>query len=513
MNKNYATPEGTTRYSLRHPLLTYRALGKTGLLVGEAGFGGYRIDTAVSTHREALILALQSGINLIDTSSNYGDGGSEQLIGEVLNELAAGDAIGRDEIIIVSKAGYIQGKNYEMAQARKEAGNPFPNVVKYAEGLDHCIHPDFLADQLTRSLDRLNLECIDVYLLHNPEYYLSWARKANQELGYARDVYYQRLALAFEHLEQAVDNGRIGSYGISSNTFPQRADQYTTTSLHRVWQTAVSVNPDHHFTTIQFPMNLLETGGATEANQPDGRTVLQLAQELNLAVLINRPLNAIQQQPGGPETLLRLASIAPPTYPTDVQEVSTAVDTLVEMEEDFRQIHLPQLVETLNLSAETREALSQMIAIGRLLHGQWRGFGSYQNWSDLRGRYLIPRAQWALQFLAEQPNLPAETAKWLDGYVDEVNMTLAAVTAFYRELGADLARRLQATAVNADPDWQADTLSQTAVRALRSTSGITSVLVGMRRPRYVHDILADLQNPIRQQPRITTWQQVRKHNA
>jgi aryl-alcohol dehydrogenase-like predicted oxidoreductase len=509
MNNNHATPEGTARYSQRYQSLTYRPLGRNGLLVSEAGFGGYRIDTAVSTHREALILALQSGINLIDTSSNYGDGSSEQLIGEVIKELVNKGTISRDEIIIVSKAGYIQGQNYEMAQARKATGNPFPNVVKYADGLDHCIHPDFLADQLTRSLDRLNLACIDVYLLHNPEYYLSWARRAKQELAYARDIFYQRLALSFEHLEQEVGNGRIRSYGISSNTFPQRADQPTTTSLHRVWQTAVSVNPDRHFTTIQFPMNLLETGAATEANQPDGQTVLQLAQELNLAVLINRPLNAIQQQAGGPETLLRLASVDPPTYPTDVQEVSTAVDTLVEMEEDFSQIHMPQLVKALSLSAETQGALLQMIAIGRLLHGQWRGFGTCQNWSDLRGRYLIPRAQWALQFLAEQPNLPAEAAKWLDRYVDEVNMGLAAVTAFYQELGAKWAERLQATAVNADLDWQAGTLSQTAVRALRSTSAITTVLVGMRRPRYVKDILADLHNPVAQKPRPTAWQVMR----
>jgi aryl-alcohol dehydrogenase-like predicted oxidoreductase len=127
----------------------------------------------------------------------------------------------------------------------------------------------------------------------------------------------------------------------------------------------------------------------------------------------------------------------------------------------------------------------------------------------LRGRYLIPRAQWALQFLAEQPNLPAEAAKWLDRYVDEVNMGLAAVTAFYQELGAKWAERLQAAAVNADSDWQADTLSQTAVRALRSTSGITTVLVGMRRPRYVKDILADLHNPIAQKPRPTAWQVMR----
>ncbi|MCA9924600.1 MAG: hypothetical protein KC421_19630, partial [Anaerolineales bacterium] len=53
-----------------------------------------------------------------------------------------------------------QGQNYEMVQARKAAGRPFPNLVKVKAGLDHCIHPEFLADQLTRSLERLQLETI-----------------------------------------------------------------------------------------------------------------------------------------------------------------------------------------------------------------------------------------------------------------------------------------------------------------------------------------------------------------
>lgn len=38
-----------------------------------------------------------------------------------------------------------------------------------------CIHPAFIQDQLARSLERLNLATVDIYLLHNPEYYLSWA--------------------------------------------------------------------------------------------------------------------------------------------------------------------------------------------------------------------------------------------------------------------------------------------------------------------------------------------------
>ena len=32
----------------------------------------------------------------------------------------------------------------------------------------HCLHPKFLEKQLEDSLERLNLECLDVMYLHNP---------------------------------------------------------------------------------------------------------------------------------------------------------------------------------------------------------------------------------------------------------------------------------------------------------------------------------------------------------
>ena len=70
-----ATPQGTGRYADRHQELSYAALGATGLSVSAAGFGSYRIDASSSAHEQALLYALRSGVNLIDTSANYTDGG------------------------------------------------------------------------------------------------------------------------------------------------------------------------------------------------------------------------------------------------------------------------------------------------------------------------------------------------------------------------------------------------------------------------------------------------------
>ncbi len=91
---------------------------------------------------------------------HYADGGSETLVGQVLEKLIDSGDLARDEVVVVSKVGYLQGQNYALSRKRSQQGRPFPELVEYGEGLEHCIHPDFLRDQLNRSLERLNLETL-----------------------------------------------------------------------------------------------------------------------------------------------------------------------------------------------------------------------------------------------------------------------------------------------------------------------------------------------------------------
>jgi len=163
-----ASVEGTRRYAQRAidqgiSASAYRGLGRTGLVNSSLGFGSYRIDDRTPEHASALDKALLSGVNLIDTSTNYTDGSSESCIGNVLARQQ------REELIVVSKVGYVQEQALATARTREQRGSAFPEMVKYTEGCWHCIHPEFLADQLGRSLGRLRVEKVDVYLLHNPE--------------------------------------------------------------------------------------------------------------------------------------------------------------------------------------------------------------------------------------------------------------------------------------------------------------------------------------------------------
>lgn len=476
-------------------MLTYQPLGRTGRLVSPAGFGSYRVDTHTPEHAQALRYALQQGVNLIDTSSNYGDGRSEELIGQVVQELIAAGQLSRADLVIVSKVGYLQGQNYLLSQQRQAENRPFPDLVPYSNGLEHCLHPEFIQDQLTRTLQRLKTNFVDVYLLHNPEYYLSWAKKMGFDPAEAHAEYQRRLTLAFVHLEKEVAAGRIKGYGVSSNTFPAAAESYEFTSLAQLWDIAQNLTPSHHFQVIQLPFNLLETGAATEANQPHGQTVLEFAQAQNLGVLVNRPLNALVEH-----NLVRLASRPGVNSAPSVAEVNTAVNQVAQLENQLNQA----IFET-SLPFRTKQEFSATLASGRLLKERWQGFGSDNNWQDIRDGYVVPRSQMGLRFLGQRPESTPAMKQLGELYGQALQEAVAQITAFYHHQASQYAQQLTRKINQIVPDWAADTLSQTAVRAVRSTAGVSCVLVGMREEAYVGDVCTELARPRPEPTGRETW--------
>ena len=486
MSPLYATPEGTRRYAARFEEVDFLPFGRTDLLVSPVGFGSYRIEANKTAHYNALCHALTSGVNLIDTSSNYGDGGSEHLIGHTLGLILAGGQLQRDELIIVSKVGYLQGRNYEESQNRRAEGRTWPDLVEYSGRLEHCIHPEFIADQLTQTLERLHLETLDCYLLHNPEYYLGWAEHNELPIDVARANYYQRIALAFAYLEEEVQRGRIRSYGVSSNSFVEPMDRYQFTSASRLWEVAESISAEHHFTTIQFPLNIIEPGAIYERNQDDGQTLLEFAQAKKLAVLTNRPLNGVQDS-----TLIRFAE-PPKMGMVDPITIEPMIASLIALETEFAQIYLPQLEQP----SEFLEQLYHQLAAGRLLNERWFTMGSYPQWIQLLNSYLLPRLTNSIQFLSQPDLLSPEGTEWLKEYVDLTNQTLQSITAVYVQVMAGQSAEWKQKIAKIEPEWNAPTLSQMAIRAVRSAPGVTTVLVGMRQINYVEDVLEELHRPV-----------------
>ncbi len=271
----------------RLPEAAYTPLGRVHPRVSRAGFGCYRVDDRVPSHRRALSDALAAGVNLIDTSTNYADGHSETLVGQALAEAIAGGGSRREDVVVVTKAGYLQGGNLDEARRRARTGRPWTEVVEYGADLWHAISPDFLADQLTASLARLSLARVDVFLLHNPEYFLTDAAHRGVPRNEARLVFYDRAARAFRHLESEVASGRIGAYGVSSNTLVVGHEREDAVSLPRLLSLA---GPG--FGVVQLPFNPIETGAREPIHAEDGRSALDVALSAGLGVLVNRPFNA-----------------------------------------------------------------------------------------------------------------------------------------------------------------------------------------------------------------------------
>jgi uncharacterized protein YyaL (SSP411 family)/aryl-alcohol dehydrogenase-like predicted oxidoreductase len=493
-----ATIQGTAGYAGRKiasasPELAqgFTTWGRTGLTGSKLGFGTYRVAAEDAAHREGLIQALREGCNVIDTSTNYMDGDSERLVGSVLAELVTSGDLTREEVIVVSKIGYVQGHNLAQAQAREKAGKPYPDMVKYGEGIWHCLHPEFLADQLTASLDRLGLDTLDVCLLHNPEYYLSQSKlNGKDQLASRRGEFYRRLELAFQYLESQVAAGRLRWYGVSSNTVGAPADDPEATSLSRMVEAAkkaAAPGAAHHFAVLQCPMNLYESGAALTANT--GCTAmmppLAMAQQEGLAVLVNRPLNAMPGRGGG---MMRLADV-----PVEAPAVTFADQRarVAKLEEEYRRDIAPAVEHSGQgmLPADFFNWSEELAKIREQVQG-------LEHWEQIEHQMIAPHVNQVLRALSQL--LTGQTAErweaWRDAYVPQLLSLLKEVR---REASERSRTRSAAVGQRLDPllpvHRRAESLSRKALWVLASTPGVTCVLNGMRSITYVNDSLHILQ--------------------
>ncbi|NUN10327.1 MAG: aldo/keto reductase [Ignavibacteriaceae bacterium] len=459
--------------------MNYKTLGKTGRKISVTGFGTYRVSYMVRSHEEALTRALSNGVNLIDTSANYTDGGSEMLIGNVVNKMVVEGEVKREDLVIVSKGGYLQGGNLESARDREIAGNPYSEVVVCAPDLWHCIHPDFLNDQISHSLERLKMDYIDVYLLHNPEYFLNYS--VYDDEGEQLNEYYYRIQKAFEYLEAEVARGRIRSYGISSNTFGVPANEGDFTSLERILSLAHHSEIIKNFSVIQFSMNLMERGGWANLNQAGGtKNVLTLAAENNLGVLINRPLNGIKK-----DRLFRLAEFEVTEDRTE-EEVDLLIESVKAKEIELKS----EYVVPLQAEPSEKRAFVDCLSTASLLAEHKKSFHGVTHFNEINSQFLIPKINYVLSELDKKYDSDSLRKK-LNSYGVEVQILL---DSFRSILAGQHNKKLKAYHKEIDKAtggiYSGQPLSRKAVAMLNSLPQVSATLIGMRNIEYVDDMLA-----------------------
>jgi diketogulonate reductase-like aldo/keto reductase len=133
------------------------------------GLGTWRMGENARTRRQevaAVRLAVELGYRLIDTAEMYGEGGAEEVVGAALAESLADRTVRREDLFIVTKV--------------------YPHNASRQGTLAAC----------ERSLQRLGLDRIDLYLLH-------WRGQ-------------HPLAATVEAFEALAASGRIRHWGVSN---------------------------------------------------------------------------------------------------------------------------------------------------------------------------------------------------------------------------------------------------------------------------------------------------------
>ncbi len=289
-----ATAEGTKRYGEKFQELAadghFRQAQK--LTISSLGIGTYlgqANDSTDAGYTAAIVAAVESGINLIDTAINYRLQRSERSIGTALKVLEH-KGISRNEIVVCTKGGYLTPDGSMPADPNQYFFQEYLQkgvfAAKDIAAGSHCMTPRFLENQLSRSLKNLHTDCIDVYYLHNPETQLS---------EIAAEEFLKRVREAFVFLESAVDRGQMQFYGMATwNGFRQAETARDAMQLEQVAGVAKEVGGEnHHFRFVQLPFNLGMTEALTLGNQSVGgvqQTVLEAADELGITVVASASL-------------------------------------------------------------------------------------------------------------------------------------------------------------------------------------------------------------------------------
>tara|TARA_B100001123_G_scaffold448512_1_gene609972 strand:+ start:8234 stop:9178 length:945 start_codon:yes stop_codon:yes gene_type:complete len=193
--------------------MEFRTLGKTGLNVSllSLGTGGARQlgqSQGMSQAQQTTLVrsALDLGVNLIDTSSEYGE--SETILGHALKEVP------RDHYNICTK---------------------WPPWVDGQLAVD----PTLLVNSLERSLKRLQTDHVEILLFHGP--------RANE--------YHNLVERFYPTMEKLQSQGKIGSIGLST--------QYAGEPAQTVANMALKENPDI-WDTIMLKYGILNQAAAQE---------------------------------------------------------------------------------------------------------------------------------------------------------------------------------------------------------------------------------------------------------
>ncbi len=213
-----------------------RNLGNTGTKVGALGIGAMSFSdfygpTNTQESHAILKMALDNGIDHIDTAKVYGMGLSEERIGQFLNTLSPND---RQFFKIATKGG-IDRKNFD-----DKGAVVFDNSKQ------------FLTEELDNSLKRLGIDCVELYYVHRRE-----ADRSIEEVT--------------ETLVEFIKAGKIKQFGFSEIA-PTSLEKAT--SIHPVGAVQSEYSLSTRYPELGLVQRTKTLGTSLVAFSPIGRSLL-----------------------------------------------------------------------------------------------------------------------------------------------------------------------------------------------------------------------------------------------
>ena len=204
--------------------MEHRKLGRTDSSISFIGLGCVTFGREIDEDASAAILddAVERGINWLDTAEAYGGGNARTYRRDVLkvdDVRETSDIMGSSEIII--------GKWMKARGCRDD--------VVICSKVSSGNSPENIARALRVSLERLQVDCVDIYELHSPDETVP-------------------IAESLAALDEEVSAGRVGTVGCSNFNAAQLREALDTSAREGYAR----------FEVVQPPYNLADPGAQDE---------------------------------------------------------------------------------------------------------------------------------------------------------------------------------------------------------------------------------------------------------
>ena len=326
----------------------------------------------------------------------------------------------------------------------------------------------------------MNIHSIDIFLIHNPEYFLIQKHAEFDSISELRDAFYDQLYETFSYCETAVENGYIQHYGISSNTFGGNPSDANFVDIKRCLEIANSITKNHHFSCVQCPLNLLETGAAT--NYSD-YSFLQIAHSNDLGVLSNRSLNAFYN-----DQFISLRDVLLEDNIHSLSELNNDLSTIINLEHQIKE----DIILNINEDPQTQDRIFQAIAITGTIHGLQDKNHNYDTFREALVNYVLQKVEFGLSLLNDY--LKSEEEKQLIySYYEAINNYLKLLSSYYKQKKDPIIKKIRTCVLSAKEMDPNSPLKSIAINIIRETKEVNTVLVGMRHEEYVSHVLNELE--------------------